>query len=191
MSPEHPETIRVAFLVIDALESLGIRYHVGGSIASSVHGVPRQTQDIDIVAELDTRHVDALVTRLGDAFHADARSARAAILERSSFNVIHFDSGIKVVLFPRGDRPFDLEELSRSRSELVVAAPERRAFVKTPEDTILRKLQWYRDGGEMSDRQWTDVLGVVRTQGSRLDRRHLERWAEELGVADLLERALR
>ena len=190
MSPEHPETLRVVFLVIDVLETLGIRYHLGGSFASSVHGLPRQTQGIDLVVDLDAANVDELVSRLGVAFHADGESARVAIREGGSFNLIHFESGLKVDLFPRGDDPFDHEEFSRGRPETVVADPERCAFVKSPEDTVLRKLRWYRDGGEVSERQWRDVLGVARTQGTRLDRSYLRRWARELGIEDLLLRAL-
>jgi hypothetical protein len=190
MTPELPDTLRVAILVIDVLDDLGVRYHLGGSVASSVHGVPRQTQDIDLVVELDATHVDALVARLGDAFHVDAESMRSAIRDRISFNLIHFESGIKIDLFPRGDRPFDREEFSRGRFEPLFADSERRVVVKSPEDTVLRKLLWYREGGEVSDRQWTDVLGVVRAQGERLDRSYLERWARELGVDDLLEIAL-
>jgi hypothetical protein len=190
MSPEVPETLRVAFLVVDALESLGVRYHLGGSLASSIHGVPRQTQDVDIVVALDAADVHELVTRLGESFHADPAGAREAIRARGSFNLIHLESGIKADLFSCGDQPFDIEEFSRGRSELVSVDPERRIFVKSPEDTILRKLRWYRDGGEASDRQWVDVLGVVRAQGARLDREYLRRWASELQVADLLERAL-
>ena len=93
-------------------------------------------------------------------------------------------------MFARGDDPFDREEFSRGRSEIIATDPERRAVVKSPEDTILRKLRWYRDGGEVSDRQWVDVLGVVRAQGPRLDRAYLQRWAIQLEIADLLDRAL-
>jgi hypothetical protein len=190
MSPELPETLRVAFLIIDALESLAVHYHLGGSLASSVHGVPRQTQDVDLVVDLDPTQVADLVDRLATDFHVDADRARRSILEGTSFNLIHFDTGIKIDLFPVGPGPFDREELARGRREVLVSDPERTACVKTPEDTILRKLAWYREGGEVSDRQWSDVLGVIRTQDTRLDRSYLEQWADELGVGELLQRAL-
>jgi hypothetical protein len=188
MTPEVPEPLRVALLVVDALERLGVGYHIGGSWASSIHGVPRQTQDIDIVAELRPDFVGRLVAALGEGFYADEASARGAAHARTSFNLIHLDTGVKVDVFVRGDAPFDREEFARHRSEVVRADPECRAFVKSPEDTILRKLQWYRQGGETSDRQWGDVLGIVRTQGERLDGTYLRRWSEELGVGDLVER---
>ena len=190
MSPELPESLRVALQVVDALDQLGIRYHLGGSYASSIHGIPRQTQDIDFVVDLRLSQAGQLATKLEGDFYVDEQRARQAIERRSSFNLVHVGSGIKVDFFVRGDEPFDLEEFARHRPELLQTEPERRVFVKTPEDTLLRKLQWYRLGGEVSDRQWSDVLGVARIQGDRLDRPYLERWSGELGVADLLQRAL-
>lgn len=191
MSPELPESLRVAFLVIDVLEELRIEYHVGGSFASSIHGIPRQTQDVGLVVVLHAARIEPFAARLKEDFYVDPGSAHAALRELGSFNLIHFESGIKVDLFIRGETQFDLEEFSRSRLETLTTSPDRHALVKSPEDTILRKLKWYRDGGESSDRQWTDVVGVIRTQGERLDFDYLTRWAQELGIADLLERARR
>ena len=190
MTPELPETLRVALQVTAVFDELGIAYHLDGSFASSIHGVPRQTQDVDMVVAMTAETAVALASRLAGVFHADSESARRAVHEHGSFNLIHRDSGIKVDLFIRGDAPFDHEEFRRHRSELVQRDPERRVFVKTAEDILLRKLQWYRLGGEVSDRQWSDILGIVRVQGERLDREHLRRWAEELRTTDLLDRAL-
>jgi hypothetical protein len=190
MSPELPEGLRVALRVIDVLDDLGFRYHVGGSYASSIHGIPRQTQDIDLVVELPPSGAAPLAAKLGDEFYVDEESVRRAARDRSSVNVIHLDSGIKVDLFVRGDSPFDLEEFRRHRRELIRREPERYVYVKTPEDTLLRKLSWYRMGGEVSDRQWNDVLGIARTQCETLDREYLERWARELGIEGLLEKVL-
>lgn len=191
MSPELPEALRVALLVGAAFDDLGIAYHLGGSFASSIHGVPRQTQDLDIVVELSADSVAALSSRLAGEFHVDPESARRAVRERSSFNLVHLDSGIKVDLFIRGNEPFDREEFRRHRAEFVQMDPERRLWVKSAEDTLLRKLQWYRLGGGVSERQWADVLGIARIQGERLDGEYLRRWAGEIGVGDLLERVLR
>ena len=190
MSPELPEALRVALRVIDVLDELRIRYHVGGSYASSIHGIPRQTQDIDLVVELPPEDAGPFASRLGAEFYVDEESVCRAARDKTSVNVIHLDSGIKVDLFVRGDSPFDLEEFRRHRRELVRREPERYVYVKTPEDILLRKLSWYRMGGEASDRQWNDVIGIARTQGETLDREYLERWAGELGVEDLLEKVL-
>jgi hypothetical protein len=190
MSPELPEALRVALRVIDVLDELRVRYHVGGSYASSIHGIPRQTQDIDLVVELPPEGAGPLASKLGDEFYVDEESVRRAARDKTSANVIHLDSGIKIDLFVLGDSPFDLEEFRRHRREMIRREPERYVYVKTAEDTLLRKLLWYRMGGETSDRQWNDVLGIARTQGETLDREYVERWARELGVEDLLERVL-
>jgi len=190
MTPEMPEALQAALQVIDVLESLGVRYHLGGSYASSLHGFPRQTQDIDVVVELEEGVVSEFTSRLEDKFYVDEIPIRRALRTKGSFNVLHLKTGIKVDFFVRGDSVFDRQEFERHLPELVQLDPERRVFVKTPEDIVLRKLQWYRQGGEVSDRQWTDVLSVIRVQGDRLDREYLERWAEQLGLADLLEGAL-
>jgi hypothetical protein len=190
MTPELPDLLRVALQVIDVLDELGIPYHLGGSFASSVHGIPRQTQDIDLIVELPITMVDTLAAKLGGDFYLDGDEARSAVARRGSFNLIHLDTAVKVDLFVRGDEPFDAAEFSRHRPELVQIEPPRRIHVKSAEDILLRKLQWYRAGGEASGRQWTDALGIVAAQRDRLDRAYLERWALELGVADLLSKAL-
>lgn len=190
MSPELPQALQVALRVIEVLEEMGISYHLGGSYASSIHGVPRQTQDIDLVAELTPDSAGALTRRLDVEFYVDEATARSAARDHGSFNLIHLETAMKVDVFVRGDAPFDVEEFRRHREETVDVQSGRRVFVKTPEDTLLRKLQWYRLGGEVSDRQWGDVVGIARTQGERLDRAHLRRWAPVLGVEDLLARLL-
>ncbi len=189
MTPEQPEALRVALEVVGLLERLGIAYHLGGSYASSIHGIPRQTQDIDLVVDVDDASVAEFLTDLPDDYYRDLESARKAVRRRSSFNLIHLASGVKLDLFVLGTGPFDREELSRSRDVRLPSAPDHPLRVKSAEDTILRKLQWFRLGGEVSDRQWGDVLGILENQGRALDFDYLERWAKTLGVDDLLERA--
>lgn len=184
------EPLEITVRLVGTLEEIGIPYHLGGSIASSIHGVPRQTHDADLVVELKPWQVPELVTRLESEFYVDAESIRLALRRGSSFNLVHLASGFKIDMFPRGEGAFDRLEFARHRLEEVLDDPPRTAFVKTPEDTVLRKLEWYRLGGMTSDRQWTDVLGVLRVQGSSLDLEYLRRWAAELGLTDLLERAL-
>ena len=188
MTPERPEATQVALLVIEALTALGVRYHLGGSYASSVHGIPRQTQDIDLVAALTPDTAAALVRRLAAQFYADEESARDAARARRSFNLVHLDSGIKVDLFVLGDSSFDREEF-----EYAVPITDDQGnvvVVKSAEHTILRKLLWYRAGGEVSERQWADVVGIVDAQGDRLNIDLLRRWGRELEIEDLLARAL-
>lgn len=186
----NPEAIRVALQVIDVLEELGISYHVGGSFASSIHGVPRQTRDLDLAVDLEIQHVRSLVSRLETDFYVDAEMIRSAIRRRGSFNIVHLTAGFKVDIFCRKNDFYGRSERKRRlRSRLLTDLP-REVTVSSPEDTVLRKLQWYEIGGQVSEQQWTDVLGVLRIQGERIDRDYLEYWAEELELADLLERAL-
>ncbi|MBP7146121.1 MAG: hypothetical protein KBD01_01140 [Acidobacteria bacterium] len=187
---ELPQTVALALRVVGVLERLGIPYHVGGSFASAIHGVPRQTRDLDVVVDLHQQQVDALVGALGSEFFADPDSIRAALARGRSANVIHLDSGLKVDLFPKGGSEYDGVEFARAQSVPVAAGGSPSIRVKSPEDTVLRKLEWFRAGGDVSDRQWHDVLGVLKTQSGRLDVAYLRRWARNLGVSDLLERAL-
>lgn len=177
--------------VVDALERLGIAYQVGGSVASSAHGAARSTMDVDLVARMEERHVRPFVEALGDTYYVDEGMVREAIRLRSSFNLIHQPTMYKVDVFIPEARAYDAQALQRGRPGRLSDEPEARAFrVATPEDVILAKLEWYERGGRVSDRQWHDILGVMRVQADLLDVAYLRRWAQELAVGHLLERAL-
>lgn len=188
MNAQLPEAFRVLLQVIDVFDELGIEYHLGGSYASSVHGIPRQTQNIDLVVRLGHDIIETLASRLENDFYLDKDSISQAVSDKSSTNLIHLKTGIKIDLFMYGDSQFDREEFQRARPELLWVTPERRVNIKSAEDTLLRKLQWYRLGGEVSDRQWNDVLGILKSQADTLDKNHLDYWAKELGLEDLLAR---
>ena len=186
-----PDLLLALGPVVDAIEALGIRYFVGGSVASSAHGVPRASLDADLVADLGPEHVAPLVARLQEAYYVDEGRARAAVVSRRSFNLIHLATMFKIDVFAMKQRPFDRQALERARPEpLDDAADARRFPVASAEDTVLAKLEWFRAGGEASERQWLDVVGVLKTAWPQVDRVHLQRWALAIGVADLLERAL-
>jgi hypothetical protein len=185
-----PEQIAVTLLVTGALEALDVPYAIGGSFASALHGVMRATMDADLVADLRIEQVIPLATALGDAFYADAEMMRDAIRHHSSFNLIHLDTLFKVDVFVAGSRDFERAQLARRQSYLLGEEPGQQAYVVSAEDTILAKLEWYRRGGEVSDRQWRDALGVLNVQGNRLDLNYMRHMAAGLGVADLLSRAL-
>ena len=185
------DSIRVMLLVTDVLEKMGIPYAVGGSLSSSVHGVMRSTLDVDIVADLRLEHIRPFVAALSPVFYADDEMMRDAITHHSSFNLIHYETAFKVDIFIPKERTFDKLQLERRIASIIATDPEQSVYVTSPEDIILSKLEWYRMGDQVSDRQWRDILGVVKTKSDQLDLAYLRRWARELAVEDLLERALR
>lgn len=185
------EATRITLLVTETLERLGIPYAVGGSLASSLHGVMRSTLDVDILADMQPEHIQPLVQALSKEFYADDEMMRDAIEHQSSFNLIHYETAFKVDVFIRKSRLFDQMQLNRRRLSIIANDPEESVYVTSPEDIILAKLEWYRMGGEVSDRQWRDIIGVLKTRAGELDLAYLRTWAAELHVSDLLERALK
>jgi len=181
------EAIEVTSRVARLLERLGVSYCVGGSLASSLYGIPRSTQDADLAVALRTEHVEPLIEGLEEDFYVSRERVLDAVGRQASFNVIHLQTLFKIDIFCVGDEAHARAQLERCQ-RLTVGA---RSFeVASPEDTVLHKLVWYRRGGEVSDRQWEDLRGVLEVQARRLDREYLLRWALELGVSDLLGRAL-
>lgn len=158
-------------------------------MASAVYGMARATMDVDVVVDLREEHVAPFVASLGTDFYADALSIRDAIERRASCNLIHLPTMFKVDLFVVGDRAWDRQQLARRQRRSLSSADGPAAEVASAEDVILAKLDWYRLGNQVSDRQWRDVLSIIAVQGERLDRSYLNLWAESLGVADLLRRA--
>jgi hypothetical protein len=182
-----PDLLVALAPVLDTLHRLGVRHFVGGSIASSAHGTPRASIDADVVAELLPAHAAPLVSALRGSYYVPEQRLSDAIAQRASFNVIHLDTMVKVDVFVSQDRPFDRRALARARP---APLDGRRAIpVSSAEDTVLAKLEWFRRGGDVSERQWTDVVGILRT-GGNLDAGYLWEGAREIDVADLLHRAL-
>ncbi|MSU35603.1 MAG: hypothetical protein EXS36_10915 [Pedosphaera sp.] len=168
----------------------GIRYFLGGSVASALYGEARSTRDIDFVAAMLPTHVDPFLAALGFEFYADSQAIAAAVADRRSFNVIHLDTVVKVDIFVFKADAFGRSQFSRRTSKQLSLGDPTLIHVASPEDTILAKLQWYQNSGGVSDRQWNDVLGVLKVQGTALDRAYLGEWARELGLTDLLHRAI-
>ncbi|MBN1605040.1 MAG: nucleotidyl transferase AbiEii/AbiGii toxin family protein [Polyangiaceae bacterium] len=184
-----PDVIDVALRVAQAIESAGGSYFVGGSLASSLQGEPRTTNDIDIVLELPFGRISELVRSLGSDFEVDRDMLKDALLHGGSCNIFHLPTVMKIDLFAIGPTPYDEVEFARRRA-VAVRPGGAMLVVKSPEDTVLRKLLWYRAGGGVSDRQWRDVLEVLRVSGDGLDRGYLGDWADRLGITALLTRAV-
>jgi hypothetical protein len=176
--------------LLSALDRLEMAFLIGGSIASGVHGLPRNTKDIDVVADLRPERATEFCDTLSPLFYVDANTVALAIRSGRAFNVIHLKGAFKFDIFPVGEDRFAKSELARRRyTTTTITGLENIEFpVASPEDTILSKLVWFRKGGEVSDQQWHDILGVIRVQAGRLDLGYLQEWAGELGVADLLMR---
>lgn len=184
------ENLNVALAVARIWDSLGVPWFLGGSLASSVHGVPRATMDADIVADLGPSQVKPLLKALGDEWYADEGAIRTAIETRGSFNLIHLGSAMKMDVFLPKPRRFEKGQFARAITSRVSEESEVEIPVCAAEDIIVAKLEWYRLGEEISDRQWGDILGMLRFNAGRLDVSLLRDSAQELGVADLLDRAL-
>jgi hypothetical protein len=184
------EPIQVTLKVVAAFQNLGIPYFIGGSLASAVHGMIRATLDADLVADINSEQVPALVTALEGEFYIDAEMILDAIQHISSFNMVHLETMFKVDVFLLKRRPFDINQMNRRISQSLGEGPEEQAYFSTAEDIILAKLEWFRAGGEISERQWRDILGVFELQRDRLDFQYLQMWAEKLKIQNLYQKAL-
>lgn len=179
----------VAYRVAQALEHAGCPYFLGGSVASSLQGEARSTNDVDFVVALTDDQIAPFVEALGPNFSVDEMGLRDAVHRRRSENIFFLPVFTKIDLIVRGSTDYDLMEFSRRRPVRIDVDCD--LMVKSPEDTILRKLLWFRDGGEVSSNQWRDVTQVLLVNEGRLDESYLDEWAPRLGIDDLLGRARR
>lgn len=182
--------LRAALGFAGACDAHGIAYFLGGSAATAIHGEPRMTNDLDFVVDAEAHQVPGLVSALGADFEADSEALVRAARLRSSWNLFYLPDFTKIDVFFLRTSAYDRVEFDRRQAHRLpgVTTP---LWVKAPEDSILRKLCWFRDGGGTSDRQWRDVVATLRTNAGRLDEGHLDAWAERLAVVDLLSAARR
>ncbi len=177
--------------VVDLFERLAIPYQIGGSVAASTFGEARSTLDVDLVAAIEPREVAAITAALRGTYYADEELILDAVRHRSSFNLIYLPQYFKVDVFVVKDTAYAQGALHRHTLARLANSGSTREFrFATPEDVVLSKLDWYRKGGETSERQWSDILGVLRVQAGKLDLPYLRQWAVEIAVTDLLARAL-
>ncbi|VAW35922.1 hypothetical protein MNBD_CHLOROFLEXI01-1475 [hydrothermal vent metagenome] len=186
----NSEILQVTLFVTDTLDQLQVPYVIGGSIASIFHGIVRTTMDADIVANLEAKHVKLFVAAVQEQFYIDEQALIQAIQRRSSVNLIHLETMFKIDIFIPKERPFDQQQLARRIPERIQAKTDKIIWILSAEDVVLAKLDWFRLGGEVSERQWRDILGVLKLQHATLDIAYLQQWAQALQVTDLLEHAL-
>lgn len=182
--------IEVLYSFLEVLEAQQIPYVVVGSIASSLYGFSRATGDIDILASITETHIKNLVELLDDEFYVDRKMIRRAIATGKPFKAIHFDSVFKLDIYVASTNEFDRQQLSRSQQVALLQNSEKTISLASAEDTILAKLIWYRKGGDTSERQISDVKGVIKVQGKQLNFDYLREWAMQLNIIDLLETVL-
>ena len=176
--------------VAEMLDELGIAYALGGSLASSLVGEPRSTVDVDIAIKLENQSGAALLERATAEFYVPIEAARAAIDAHSSFNLVDTAHGLKVDLFVLGEGLLDRMQIER-RMNVTIPGLADRIWVTSPEDQVLRKLDWYRSTGNESERQWRDVVGILRIHGEAMNRVYLDETARELNLGALLDDATR
>lgn len=185
-----PDPVAIALQVASVFERLGVRYVLGGSLASTTFGEPRATLDVDFAADLEPRHVVDLVTALGSDFFTDGQWIAAEVQRRGSFQLVHRATMTRVDVFVPAWTDVHLWKWEQRRRVSLSTAAGGSIDVTAPEGIVVQKLRWFRDGGEVSDRQWRDVVGVLKLQGASLQLVELRNWAQRTRVADLLERAL-
>jgi hypothetical protein len=170
--------------IVSLLDGAGVPHMVAGSFASTFHGTPRTTQDIDLVVDPTVRSLNAFVASLPQKdYYVSDDAVRDALMRRSQFNVIDMATGWKADIIVRKARPFSVEEFRRRMPARMLDVD---VFVTTPEDTILSKIEWSAMSG--SERQLRDVAGILEVKQGDVDRAYIERWAVELGVLDLWRR---
>lgn len=171
------------------LDELDIPYALGGSVASSFFGEPRATADVDFAISLDVATGERLIERAQAEFYVPVESARVAIRAHHSFNLLATDEAFKVDLFVLGDQLLDRRQIQR-RVLVRVPGTANGLWVTSPEDQVLRKLDWYQQGGSVSDRQWRDVIGLLLVGSDDLDLAYLHDTAARVDLTGLLDRAL-
>lgn len=185
-----PEILSALQPVVNVLDRFLIPYYISGSIASSIYGMARATMDIDIVADVKLNHISLLRHEFETSYYIDEDMIKEAIKNSSSFNLIHLETGVKIDVFILKDIPYHRNALERKIKDTLNDDDVKTEFYfSSPEDIIISKLQWYEAGGKVSERQWLDVIGVIKIQGDSLDKNYLQIWARKLGVFELLKNA--
>ncbi|MFT7632214.1 MAG: hypothetical protein ACI87E_003264 [Mariniblastus sp.] len=190
MMSDNPGLIEALEPVAGILQAMDVGFYIGGSVASSFHGASRSTMDVDLVADLKVKNVDQFVSRLQGEYYISKAAINDAIARLSCFNLIHLPSSFKVDIFILKNRPFDINSMKRAKFGKIDSENDFEFPIASPEDTILSKLEWYRLGNEVSERQWEDVARVMKILGDQADSEYLVRNAAELKVSDLLQRLL-
>lgn len=189
---QNPDILQAIQPLLTTFEKLSIPYYIGGSIASSIYGMARATMDIDIVAVLRIGHISSIKNALENEYYLDEDMIKDAIKRHSSFNLIHLKTMIKIDVFILKNEEYSKQSLSRKRRDRInndESSPQ--LYFSSPEDIIINKLLWYESGSRVSERQWLDVLGVLKIQSNNLDFEYLLKWSDKLHILELLTTAFK
>ena len=187
---KNPDILLAIKPVINAFNQLSIPYYIGGSVASSLYGMARATMDVDVIACMTQGKVPSFVKQLEEAYYIDEQMIDEAISSGSSFNLIHLETMMKIDVFTQKQEPYHESALAGRLRDLLVEGDQDSAFYfSSPEDIILSKLRWYEMGNRVSERQWLDIIGVIKVQGDSLNNAYLVSWSKSLGLFDLLKQA--
>ena len=167
--------------VLDILEKLGIPYMIGGSVAAIAYGEPRLTLDMDVVVKMDRDKAKEFSESLGQEYYVNLDSILEAIRSKGHFNIINSEQGIKVDFYILKDEAFDQEEFSRRRKESFDNI--REATFASPEDVILKKMEWCKMGE--SEKHLEDIKGILKISGSKIDLSYIDEWASKIGISDI------
>lgn len=183
--PDTNDLVTALTPVIAAFENCGVEYYIGGSIASSHHGVARSTMDADLNAVLNQTMGGLLISSLQDDFYVSRVAVEDAIRRKSCFNLLHYETNFKIDIFVNRNRPFDQSAIERAIMARISEDHEQLARFATPEDIVLLKLEWYQLGDCTSERQWSDMTDVLELNSRGIDLEYLQYWANELRLSEL------
>lgn len=148
MSMYH-EVMEALTLLVEAFEQLGITYYIGGSVSSSLHGLARRTQDVDVIADIKPGQIRSLVQALQSDYYLDEQAWQDAVRRGFLYSVLHLKTMLKVDLIPLKQRAFTREEARRAQ-RYILEVGTRPVRVASAEDAILTKLEWFEMGGRSS-----------------------------------------
>jgi hypothetical protein len=184
---QKSELISALEPIIKIFDEFKILYYIGGSIASSAYGAARSTLDVDVITNLLPEHIHILKEKLKNEYYIDEKMIANPIRTKSSFNLVHLESMLKIDFFILKNNPYSFKELERRvKDKIEDETNSINIYLCSPEDIILNKLEWYKLGGEISDRQWTDIIAVIKVQSENLDKDYLIYWSRQLEINNLL-----
>ncbi len=179
--------MQIIALVVNHLDVLKIPYYVGGGIASINYGEPRLTNDADMAIRIKSFHIPRFVKALENDFVVSMDAVQDALTRKYAFNVIHIETAFKIDFYPVDDD--DAMSIAAFARRQLVDVGAGKIRMASAEDVVLAKLSWFHRGGEVSEKQWRDVLGILKVQGDKLDLDYLARQSGKFGLADLFEKA--